>query len=313
MTLILSLITHGFAVQVSDRRVTDTDGTLFEDEKNKCIFYYLNGTITYTGFARIGNESTADWALLPLSEGVNLASALNLLRDTATATFHGLQRPAGITQSTWLRAKRTTFVCLGFHALRNPGNHGLRKTVDDLHAFVHKVSNAERPDGTWNVHAADTFHDSLQWLGDRRGYLTWSGASLRASEKIKMSREVRRCLARTHDPESAARLLARQVREVHERQERSGIGAAATVGKSVMCALVTRPEVRFPGGDLFIESNLVPVDGSRIEEESLFRAIPNRKSPRYIYYPRDALQLVHYGPNWVLPDLAIKGLRLGPV
>ncbi len=230
-------------VQVSDRRLTYPDGSLFEDEENKCIFYRHQGTVAYTGLARLGNEPTADWALDLLYGGQRrIAYALASLEEAANQTFRTLQRPRGVTLPQWEAAKRTTFVCVGYQRLQNPAQFGLSPAPDELYPFCYKLSNAEREDGTWEDRAADTFHGVLYWLADVGGSLTWSGADLKQSEKVNTSRLVARCYGRTRNPEAPARLLARQIREVHERQTRE-TPRRVTVSRSVMCAIIRRPDV----------------------------------------------------------------------
>jgi hypothetical protein len=307
MTLIFSLMTQAFVIQVSDRRLTKSDGSLFEDQENKCIFHQNRGTIAYTGLARIGLEPTADWALDPLyNGGGRLAYALASLQQEATQTFRRLRRPAGLTPSEWAAIKRTTFVCVGYQRLQNPAQFGLTPTPDQLYPFCDKVTNAEREDGTWEDQAADNFYGFLSWLADVGGSLTWSGEPLKEKEKTKIVRQIWRCCNRTNEPEAPARLLARQIREVHERQVREK--GPVTVGKSVMCAILKRPNLQQPTP---IQSAPISFDAHLLDEKDfearLFRRTEGDTPQRFLYYPGDTSQRKFYMPNTVTDTFMAKG------
>jgi len=172
MTLIFSLVTDPFVVQVSDRRLTFPDGTLFEDEENKCIFYRFQGAVAYTGLARLGFEPTADWALLPLAQDGRIAWALGSLKSEASAKFRSLRPPPAVTPSDWRKIKRTTFVCAGYQRLGNPGQFGLRQTPGGLYPFCDKVTNTEQPPGgAWSAEASDDFYDILLASGFPRCWI----------------------------------------------------------------------------------------------------------------------------------------------
>jgi hypothetical protein len=313
MTLIFSLVTDPFVVQVSDRRLTFPDGTLFEDEENKCIFYRFQGAVAYTGLARLGFEPTADWALLPLAQDGRIAWALGSLKSEASAKFRSLRPPPAVTPSDWRKIKRTTFVCAGYQRLGNPGQFGLRQTPGGLYPFCDKVTNTEQPPGgAWSAEASDDFYDILYWLQDFQdvgfGFLTWSGADLRDYEKKRVMRLAKKCLLRTREPEPVARVLARQIREVHERQKRER--AAVTVGRSVMCAILRRPDMSVPG-PVRITSNQIPLDTAGMSENdfeaAIFRRMEGDTPQRFIYYPGDPTQRTYYQPNSVTDWGVMKG------
>jgi hypothetical protein len=65
MTLILTCLTHEHIVQVADRRLTMPDGTLYDDDTNKAVFYCGRVAVAYTGLALNGREahSGVDWVV----------------------------------------------------------------------------------------------------------------------------------------------------------------------------------------------------------------------------------------------------------
>jgi hypothetical protein len=201
-------------------------------------------------------------------------------------------------------------VCVGYQRLQNPAQFGLRQTPDELHPFCDKVTNAERPDGTWSDQAQDRFYDILYWLQDfGSGFLTWSGADLRTYEKTRITRLVRRCLGKAQEPEPVARLLARQIREVHERQEREN-PRLITVGKSVMCAILRRPDMSRTG-PVQIMINRISTEAETLSENdleaSLFARSEGDTPQRFIYYPGDRPQRTYYLPNAVTEYTVQKG------
>lgn len=80
MTLILSLLTHAFTVQVSDRRLTRLDGSLFEDNENKAQFFCGQSAFAYTGLARLGTVNTDEWLLETLGPSRSLGEGIETVR-----------------------------------------------------------------------------------------------------------------------------------------------------------------------------------------------------------------------------------------
>ncbi len=71
MTLILALANSQQAMQLSDRRLTCTDGTVFDDSSNKAtVLVCANGrfAVGYTGLADYCSFRTQAWLLDSLSE-----------------------------------------------------------------------------------------------------------------------------------------------------------------------------------------------------------------------------------------------------
>jgi hypothetical protein len=65
MTLILSLATPEFVVQISDRRLTYRDGKGFirvaDDDANKLTVFRGQMAFGFTGLAHIGSQRTDTW------------------------------------------------------------------------------------------------------------------------------------------------------------------------------------------------------------------------------------------------------------
>jgi hypothetical protein len=114
MTLILTAATADFIVQVSDRRLTLPDGSLFDDFANKALVASCADsrfTISYTGLARIdGSTRTDRWLVEHLSRG----SIETLTLDQVAVSIQ-LAAGAALHRSNVARQYRgITFVLAGY-------------------------------------------------------------------------------------------------------------------------------------------------------------------------------------------------------
>src|SRR5437016_4841959 len=94
MTLILSLATPEFVVQVSDRRLTTlrpgtTQFDIVDDNRNKIVDWGNRVVFGYTGLAQINGISTDDWLARSLASigNTDLNLVLKHVRDRATQDF----------------------------------------------------------------------------------------------------------------------------------------------------------------------------------------------------------------------------------
>jgi hypothetical protein len=166
------------------------------------------------------------------------------------------------------------------------------------------ISNAQLPDGSWRSEAAPTFSITMEYLSAAQPLtLRASGQPLLGTERIQLTRNLGRGIARGFGPEPAARLLARCIRGVADRN--------TTVGRSVMCTIVTRPDDNTRTIDVRWSGRGFPLDGS-INEQAIFRPPePDRaKVPRYIYWPGDPSHRTHYGPGYIGGELVVAGVRM---
>jgi len=61
MTLVLSLATPDYVVQVSDRRLTDPTGKTVNENSNKSVLLTNRMAFGYTGLARLAGQSHLIW------------------------------------------------------------------------------------------------------------------------------------------------------------------------------------------------------------------------------------------------------------
>ncbi len=107
MTQILSLISHQFVVQASDRRVTFVPcGRIAEDDHNKAIFQCGHMAWAFTGVARIGATRTAEWLSDTVTHSASLQHSIERLRAGASSKLRAY--PPAI--------RRLAFVGVGFAA-----------------------------------------------------------------------------------------------------------------------------------------------------------------------------------------------------
>lgn len=72
MTLIITALADDAVVQVSDRRLTLADGSIFSEDATKAICIACSDarvSLAYTGLARIGMTPTDHWLMELLTEG----------------------------------------------------------------------------------------------------------------------------------------------------------------------------------------------------------------------------------------------------
>lgn len=96
MTQILSFLCKRFIAQVSDRRLTKPDGTLYDDYTNKSVIYDGRSCFSYAGLSELEGEPTYEWLAKALSEqpANNMKAAVHDLARRATTAVRssGIKR-----------------------------------------------------------------------------------------------------------------------------------------------------------------------------------------------------------------------------
>lgn len=304
MTLLLTCVTHRFSVQASDRRLTDTRGSVVEELANKATLLCNFASFAYTGLARCSVVERTDQLLMrSLAEpGAQVAGLIEKLRVEATRAMR--QVPLRASPADRLVIRRTSFVGCGFVTLRNlPVAFSLESTPDGLYPFLAVVSNAQDLTESWRAVADREFAahiDFVELSGDFRLHV--AGQQLLKDERIELQRAIRHCLVRVKHPEPIARLLSHAIRRVSLRNR--------AVGPNVMCTIVRRADATQWEGR--VSSAPMPIVAETQNEASYFRRTRDGPSPKWIFSPADPAQLVHYGPNVACNGLQMTGLRFGP-
>jgi hypothetical protein len=240
VTLLLTCVTPGFAVQSSDRLLTLANGDVYDEAANKATLLGKFATFAYTGLARCSRvESTDELLLRCLAKNEPINALLDGLAHEAAYGIRNLPLPG--TTSQRLAVRRTSFVGAGFVGMKNPAQFGRPASPDELHPFLAVISNAQGLAEEWRPVADQDFAVSVGYLPAEDACLFHAaGQRFTGPVRVALERDIRRCLDRACRPESVARLLTRAIRAV-----------AATnpqVGPNVMCTIVRRDEVRDASG-----------------------------------------------------------------
>jgi hypothetical protein len=260
MTLILSLIARNFAIQVSDRRLTMTDGTLLTDESNKAILFENQFIFGYTGLAEIDQVPTYRWVAEALNEGLqahpeNMTFIVRHLAERLTSQF------ARIPSTQY---RKLAFVAIGWAADSHDPNLAVKP-------MLLTVSNALDRNLKWLPQAESRFKMGLSILPENKTYIfAANGVGLKGSEEDSIHRNIRRCLARGGGPRAVGRLLATLMRAVAERSSR--------VGKSMLISSLPR---------------------SAMGDPMTIMSAPLWSTPTFLYAPADVSSPVAYGPTGV--------------
>lgn len=304
MTLLLTCVTHRFAVQASDRRLTNTRGQPVEELANKATLLCNFASFAYTGLAQASRLERTDQLMMRslAKSGVKVPALVENLRVEATGAIRQLPLPS-LTPSQKLKVRRTSFVGCGFIGMRNPAAFGREPTLDELHPFIAVVSNAQDLSEAWRPVADQEFTTHIGFLDLAASFkLHVAGQQLFNHERVDLERSIRRCLPRIDHPEPIARLLARTIRCVSERNK--------AVGPNVMCTFVRRFNAAGWDGNLF--GGPVPLIPELQEEASYFIRMKDGPPSKWIFSPGDSADLLHYGPNFSCDGHEMTGLLLGP-
>ncbi len=93
MTLIQTFFSDDYVIQVSDRRLTKSDGSVFDDEFTKLICWNQTFTAGFTGLARINidqKKSTSEWIAEVLCDYPVFGYGVDALRREAEKAIREL-------------------------------------------------------------------------------------------------------------------------------------------------------------------------------------------------------------------------------
>lgn len=178
MTLILSLVGHGYVVQVADRRISllhpSGRTTTRDDRTNKVVNFANRSVFGFTGLAELEGMRTDLWIAERLKVSNDLGDGFDALREDLSALFS--RRP--------YRGQRHAVTAAGFK-WESDG------TVTPYYALVTNMFE----NGRWLASPRDKF----LWLYDTFAPNTWSvqqaPAWLTPGEHIRL----RRTLSRVHE------------------------------------------------------------------------------------------------------------------
>ncbi len=290
MTLVLSMAAPGFAVQVSDRRVTVMRHGRMQyqdDDVNKQTIYCNRMAFGYTGLAHIGPRRTDVWLTEVLSrQNTSLSGALQQLAKEATVAV------AALTHPDW--AKRLAFVGVGW-----------ANVTSGLVPIACRVSNFHDKGGR-ALPVADAQFTLSHQMYDRPPYWAWheTGAAMRPEEIKRLTRALKRCSKRNIAPRNVVRLFAAAIRDVAKRD--------SSVGRNLLAVLMPRTIIDQRGVSLHSAGGLfVGTGNGRLGGPHMARQ--QRPTIYSAYMPATSTQFFDCAPNVACGGVAMTAIRMGPL
>jgi hypothetical protein len=233
MTLILSCVTKDYAVQVSDRCLTDLNsGRVLDQEANKAVVLSNRVAFAYTGLARIEGKPADIWLRDILVPHESIGHAVQLIIDEATRAFG--QMPGSPA------AKRQAFIGAGWARFPHLGH--------DLRPFGVTISNAMDSDGRWLSGALPTFSGRGTCLrGPSWGYAWTHAGRLPRDRAVLLNRMIQGVVGRGLSPATMAQLFIREIRHMADWDRSIGRGLmvnsipSAVIGRQDLFAISSMP------------------------------------------------------------------------
>lgn len=302
MTLILSCITPEYVVQASDRKVTAFDGSWFEDQRNKAVFFCGHSAFAYTGLASLAGLPTEEWLTLELGIAKALTDGIPHIASRAKAALRRIPFSTSVSTEERNKIRRLAFVNVAF--MLDARAKGV--APEHMRPAITVVSNFFRPPNLWTAQAQQDFMTWHRFLAHGESFALFSaGQALRPDEFKELHEQLARAIDRSTTGYPVARLLARQIKVVSDRNDK--------VGSNVMCSVIPREAVLRDVGQPPI-SSMVPLAKTAKEADFFHypRSEPLRKT--YIYLPASLDEKEFFGPNYVCEGVLIKDilLEIGP-
>jgi hypothetical protein len=222
MTLVLSLVTPDFVLQVSDRRLTNPFDANFKpiDTANKSVLFCNLMTFAYTGLASINGKAVDDYLVTTIEEQDSCHPVVvsQYLASRLTQSFRALVLPR--------KYKRQTFGAVGW----------MYVPMKSWVPIIVQISNC-RHRGRWLGEAQEEFEMQFAaFCVANRPKWGWFhiGASLTHDEKSSLQFAIKTYSKSWNraDPVSIALLFMDVMRRVAERE--------ATVGTELLATVIPR-------------------------------------------------------------------------
>jgi len=218
MTLIITCLAHEHIVQVADRRLTMPDGSLYDDDTNKAVYYCGRVAVAYTGLAIMEGKPTAEWIGSCMKDKAGTEQAMNHVASHADAHF----------QNTNPRERRLAVVAVGWSTLQG---------AQPPRPFLCVASNFLTDSWEWDTSAPRQMAVRTIFLRASSSHRIFvAGQRLTPEEKQRLDALVACAIAGSTPPTEWARFLGDAVRTVAD-----GSDARATrVGKGLIIHLLSR-------------------------------------------------------------------------
>jgi len=294
VTLILTVLTHSYVAQVSDRRLMTTGGGQIEendDEQNKAVLWCGRLAFAYSGFADLGPEGRTDlWLARTLSDiatsdqppeapppeqrNQNFMLAQLALRATDEFLTPRIQNLAEAV-------RRQTFVAVGWARFGDE---------PDFSPYLGLVSNMHAPDGQ----PLETPDPQFAFLYRRlepseAGHFASFGQTFDSAEEAAMIQQLGALDSAFPGPDAIIQALVDKMRE--KAAENS------LVGPGMLINVLPRAAIR-PGQ----------------EEHTALLGPPTPDQQTFLYVPSDPdAPWVAYGPVVTCGGMIMSGFTVSPI
>lgn len=215
MTLILTFLANEYIVQIADRRLTWPNGSLYDDDTNKAVFFCSRVAVAYTGLAQLEGKPTAEWISLCMKDYTQTESAMNHIATRVENYFQGAKIPD----------KRLAIVATGWATVN--GKLPIRRFVSVASNFMSEG---------WQFGICDKMKVHTRLLDeDQSAHLFIAGQPLYPRETAALWRQIRRAAKKESTILGVVRLLQSTVQSVADRNGR--------VGKGMITHLLSRSSV----------------------------------------------------------------------
>ena len=234
MTLILTCLTHEHIVQVADRRLTQLDGSLADDDTNKVVFFQGRVAIAFAGISRMDGMPTADWIAYCIKDEEQTEAAMRGL--AARAQRH--------LQLTNYPDKRLAIVATGWATFQGK---------EPLRPFICVASNFITSRWHWEPIASAQMNIYTGYLPENSSHFVFgAGQNLTKPETVQINRSVRRAVEHKATARAIVRILGETVQLVTDGSDER----AQRVGRGMIIQLLSRQALH--SGRIEITTPLTP-------------------------------------------------------
>lgn len=212
MTLIQTLVTRDHILQISDRRLTTSAGSVFDDSYNKAVSWCGEFAVGFTGIAFINAAQTkpvSEWLAEALVDKSDIHEAVESVRS-------GLERAMRRLPGYWPDLRLSIVLAgFGFSSDSDP-------TARTPLAF--RISNFESEGRVYRRHQQGFVAESLMHPGDRSFIYLTAGALMSLDDTRLLRRRLTK-LTREMAWNHIIRLLVTMQRQVAKRDSTVGCDA----------------------------------------------------------------------------------------
>lgn len=235
MTLVISLATHKYTFQISDRRLVQPNGQIYDDQSNKAVFFCNQLTIAYAGLAHIDSMRTDLWITKVLADAAcrSGSDAIYTIRDKATEAFAKMSFTAA--------EKRHAFVVAGW--TRSDQNDPLRPMICSVSNFH---DNDERP-----LPEATDFRVRVYILNESDALaLLSTGQDIPTERRISLMRTLRKCIKKKVGPRTLLNIVITEFDHLAASND--------AIGRNFLVSVLPKQAVEAAGDSFTVVAGFTP-------------------------------------------------------